>query len=184
MRKTQCPQISACSRKSVPATFDGRLEDFGVREHRAPETTESERCLTDGRNYLWVYIDKDGFIGCLSRYGGNCPQKILAAVAEAFETDIVSEYQPQFWEFDTQEEWDAAMVQMAKKADDEFYIELLKYLRGEPYDIEPGTNGMKLAEIAKALVGRNASFLLPENKDKLLQEIDSIWRRELPKVTS
>ena len=41
--------------------FDGRLEEFGVREHVKPEaTTETSRLLTDGRNYLWVYIDDDG----------------------------------------------------------------------------------------------------------------------------
>ena len=40
--------------------FDGRLEAFGVREKIVPdETTEQERCLTDGRNHLWVYINDD-----------------------------------------------------------------------------------------------------------------------------
>ena len=58
----------------VPACdlCDGRLEEFGVREHVKPEaTTEKSRLLTDGRNYLWVYIDDDGFVGCLTRYFPN-----------------------------------------------------------------------------------------------------------------
>ena len=49
--------------RKVPACdlFDGRLEEFGVREHVKPEaTTEKSRLLTDGRNYLWVYIDDEG----------------------------------------------------------------------------------------------------------------------------
>src|SRR6516164_5670997 len=76
--------------------FDGRLEEFGVLEHVKPdETTETKRCLTDGRNYLWVYINNEGFVACFSRYGGNAPGKILSAITDAFDTDIVSEYQPQ-----------------------------------------------------------------------------------------
>ena len=97
--------------RKVPACdlFDGRLEEFGVREHVKPEaTTEKSRLLTDGRNYLWVYIDDDGFVDCLTRYAPNgAPGKILNALANVFDTDIVSEYEPQFWGFDTQEEWDA-----------------------------------------------------------------------------
>jgi hypothetical protein len=65
--------------------------------------------LTDGRNYLWVYIDDDGFVS-FTRYAPNGnPGKILSAVDEAFETYIASEYEPQYWGFDTEEEWEAAV---------------------------------------------------------------------------
>jgi hypothetical protein len=76
--------------------FDGRLEKFGVREHVKPdETTEKSRLLTDGRNYLWVYVDDDGFVGSFTRYAPNgAPGKILTAVMNVFDTDIFSEYQP------------------------------------------------------------------------------------------
>jgi hypothetical protein len=43
--------------------FDGRLEKFDVREHiKADETTDRKRCLTDGRNYVWVFIAEDGLV--------------------------------------------------------------------------------------------------------------------------
>ena len=43
---------------SARELFDGRLDEFGIREHVKPDgTTEKRRCLTDGRNYMWVYID-------------------------------------------------------------------------------------------------------------------------------
>ena len=57
-----------CLLKKVPGCdlFDGRLEGFGVREHVGPdETTERQRCLTDGRYYLWVYFDDQGFVSGL-----------------------------------------------------------------------------------------------------------------------
>jgi hypothetical protein len=168
--------------KKVPACdlFDGRLEEFGVREHvKADATTEKSRLLTDGRNYLWIYIDDDGFVGCLTRYASNgTPGKILNAVADIFDTDIVSEYEPQFWGFDTQEEWDACMERMSGESEEKFHIELLKYVRGEPNDIKPGTVGMCQAAIAKTLVDKDPSLLLPINKDKLRNEIQSIYDRE------
>jgi hypothetical protein len=160
--------------------FDGRLNAFGVREEIVPDgTTKRKRCLTDGRNYMWAYIDDDGFATCLTRYApGGAPGKILNAIAEAFDTDMISEYEPQFWGFDTQAEWDACMAQMSKEADAKFHAELLKYLRGEPNDIRPGSIGMIQAEIAKELVEKDPALLLPENKDKLRSEVDTIYDRE------
>jgi len=133
--------------------FDGCLNKFGVREEITDETTESDRLLTDGRNYVCVYVNDDGFIDAFVRYARNgAPTKVLNAVAAAFDTDIVSEYEPQYWGFDTEEEWEAWNMDIARKDEDEFYLELLKFLRGEPNDIRPGSIGMCHAEIAKTLV--------------------------------
>ena len=87
--------------KKIPARdfFDGRLENFGVREHIGTDptmpTTETQRCLTDGRNYLWVYLDDRGFVTEATRFfcmGANGPVgDILLAIAEAFDTDIAGD---------------------------------------------------------------------------------------------
>ena len=166
-------EIAACD------LFDGRLEEFGVRIHvkQDEKTGEEVRMLTDGRNYLWVYVDDDGFVS-FTRYmpNGN-PGKILSAVDEAFETYIASEYEPQYWDFDTQEEWDACMERMSREYEENFHVELLKYCRGEPNDIEPGTSGMLDAEIAKKLSEKDPSLLLPENKDRLRSQIEFLRPR-------
>lgn len=155
--------------------FDGRLEEFGVREHVHPEsTTERSRLLTDGRNYVWVYIDDDGFVACLSRYGWNAPGEILNALANVFETDILSENERQFWRVNTQEEWDACREKISEAA----HIELMKFLRRERNNIRPGTIGMYMAEIARTLVEKDPSLLLSANKDKLFNEVRSIYDRE------
>jgi hypothetical protein len=60
---------------------------------------------------------------------------------------------------------------MARDEDDKFYIELLKYLRGEPHD-------MRQAEIAAKLVEKDQTLLFPENKDKLLTAIQSTYYRD------
>jgi hypothetical protein len=159
--------------------FDGRLEEFGVREHFNDETTEQSRMLTDGRNYLWLDVDDAGFVTCLTRYlpNGN-PSKILNAIAEAFDADIVSQYEPEFWDFETQEEWDAWEQKLNKKYKDRFYNDVLKFSQGEPNGIIPGTIGMLKAEIAKKLVESDPTFLLPANKDKLHAEIEAIYNRD------
>jgi hypothetical protein len=160
--------------------FDGRLERVGVWEHHPKwELAPNQKILTDGSNYLHVYSKEKGLVSSFSRYmpNGN-PGQILTAISDEFDVDIVSEYEPQFWGFDTQEEWDAYMEEMSRKHEEEYYIELVKYLRGEPNDIRQGTIGMIEAEIAKTLVEKDPSLLLPINKDKLRNDVRSIYDRE------
>jgi hypothetical protein len=159
--------------------FDGRLEEFGVREHVHPtETTATAKCLTDGRNYLWVYVHESGFISTITRYAGNAPGKILGAIAEVFDTGIVSEYEPQFWGFDTQEQWDAAEEEISKKYEDEFYLDLLNFVSGKPHEIKPGTIGEIQAKIAKQLVEADSALIQAERREEFLNKIDEIYDRE------
>ena len=93
--------------KKLPAGdfFDGRLEEFGVREHIGTDptmpTTKTQRCLTDGANYLWVFLDDRGFVTDATRFycsGANGPVgDILCAIAEAFDTDIASDEGGVLW---------------------------------------------------------------------------------------
>jgi hypothetical protein len=168
--------------KDIPASdlLDGRLEEFGVYEHFNAETDAKKRMLTDGGgNFLWLYVDDAGLISCLTRYfpNGN-PDKILDAIADAFDTEIVSEYESQFWGFDTHEEWDARQRELSQEYEEEFHNDILKFLRGEPNDIGAGTIGMIKAQIAKKLVENDAALLLPDNKEKFRAEIQSIYVRD------
>jgi hypothetical protein len=52
------------------------------------------------------------------------------------------------------------------------------YIRGEPNDIRPGTIGEIKAKIAKTLVVSDATLVQPENKDRLLAEIEAIYERD------
>jgi hypothetical protein len=161
----------------IPAVdvLDGRLMVFGVREQVNEHTNEAVKCLTDGRNCVWLYTDDDGFVSSLSSYRANVPSKILRAIATVFETQIFSEYEPQFWGFDSNEAWDAAMEQMDKEDDDRFYAELIKYLRGEPSDINPHTVGQTQAVIARKLTDENHELLIPEMRKTLMTAIEKIY---------
>ena len=164
---------------SAQDLFDGRLEELGIREHAAVGSNERSRCLTDGRKYLWVYIDERGNISDLVRYAPNgAPGKIMNAIGQVFETYIASEYEAKYWGFDTEEEWEAFQEKLSKEARDEFYVDLMKFLRNEPHDIRPGTDGMIMADIANTLVEKDTSLLNPENREKLLAKIDEVFLGE------
>ena len=149
--------------------FDGALERFGIREYVNEHTTESSRCLTDGNYGHCAYRDKDGYVGDIAGYGMNVPGKILSAIAEAFDTDIVSEYEPQYWGCETQEEWDKVQEKMAEEDDDRFYEDLGRYLQGDENVFDPSTLGMAWAKKAKTLIAENPELGLPERKAELLQ---------------
>ena len=159
--------------------FDGRLGQFGVSEAHVPNpTTDGFRYLTDGRNAICVSVDEDGNVSQFTRYGMNAVGKILGAISEAFDVEIASEHEPQYWGFDTQEEWDAAWQKMADEDQEQFYGELVKYVHGEPNNLIPGTIGMLKAEIAKALVEKDASLLTPESKIRFHDEIEAMYDRK------
>ena len=158
--------------------FGERLNRFGIREHVTSDTDERKRCLTDGRNYLWVYLTEDGLVGCLSRYGANAPRKILSAIAETFDTEIFSEYEPDYWGYDTQEEWDDAMKKIADPHREEFYVDICAYVKGGLNNIRPHTIGEIKAQIAKNLVEKDRALLEPQNKEKPLVEVEAIYDRD------
>jgi hypothetical protein len=173
--------ISFASLEKIRITdlIDGRLEKFGVREHVHPEeTNDQQKCLTDGRNCLWVYGEPDGLVSVMTRYAGNAPGKILGAIAEAFETKIVSKHDPRFWGFDTQEEWDAVCEAISKEREDQFYLDVLNYVSNQPNDIKPGTIGEIQAKIAKQLVEADPTLVLPERREDLMKGMDEVYDRD------
>jgi hypothetical protein len=60
-----------------------------------------------------VSIDDDRVVAVFTRYGRNDTHAIFAAVAEAFETEIFSEDEPQFWGFETNEELEEHMREVS-----------------------------------------------------------------------
>jgi hypothetical protein len=93
----------------IDELFDGRLECFGIEELAVEgKTTVNTRFLTDGENRLSVIGDANGFL--VTRFGTNNPNRILMAISRIFDTQIYSEYEPQFWGFSSQDEWDTYEV--------------------------------------------------------------------------
>ena len=133
--------------------FDGRLERYRVREHIKPEDTSNKtRILTDGENFLWVFAAEDGSLDCMTRYAPNGhPGRILVAIAKSFDTEIFSVHDPQYWGFDTQVVWehDWDKIEEESEAEAEFYDSFMKYINGEPHNLEPGSYDEEGANLAK-----------------------------------
>jgi hypothetical protein len=141
------------------------------------ETTEQKRCLTDEHNFLWVHVGDEGFVHSLTRYLPNgAPGRILWAISEAFDAEIFSEHEPQYWGFDTQEEWDAWQHAIATEHDDEFYADILKFVADEPNGIRAGTVGERWALIAKRLIAGDPGLVASERRCELMEAIHSYDR--------
>jgi len=157
--------------------FDGRLERLGVRQHH-PERTlaPNEKCLTDGlNNYLFVYSNEKGLVSSFTRWMPNGdPKYILQAICGEFDVDIVSEHEPQYWGFKTQEEWDAALAKMAERDEQDFFNEVVKFVRGESHNIRSGTIGMDMAETAKVLIAKNRDLLNESKRPDLMKAVKII----------
>jgi hypothetical protein len=147
--------------------FDGRLANCGVYEHVVPGNTEETRVLTDSRNYVIVWLDAEGVVKGLTRSGMNAPQKIFEAIEVAFETEIVSEYEGRYWGFESDKEYEKWMEEMAKADSERFYADVLKYLKGEPHKLQPGTIGMRAAEQVKRHVADRPQLLDAESEGEL-----------------
>lgn len=156
--------------------FDGRLDKYGVREGLTANSEEKTRYLVGCDGFLQVHREPDGTCSFTRR--GCVPWAIFDALVEEFKIELVSEYDYRYWGFATEEEWDNWHKQRAREAEDAFYDDLLKYVRGEPNDLSPGTIGINKAKIAKTLVETDPSLAAPEKRDALLDAVEAIYDQD------
>jgi hypothetical protein len=74
------------------------------------------------------------------------PWAVIDAVTQEFGVELVSEYDHRYWGFATKKAWDDWEEQRAKESQDDFYNDLVHYVRDEPNDLMPNTIGMIKAE--------------------------------------
>jgi hypothetical protein len=142
-----------------------------------PKVVEGQRLLTDGRNFLCVSRGSAGDATFVRR-GINAPGYMLGAIAEAFDTRIVSEHEPEYLGFASEEEWDAACKQEAEESQREFYAQIRNFLQGKPHDLRPGTIGMAKAEIARRLVDANPDLAGEAREVELRSSVEAIYERD------
>jgi hypothetical protein len=74
---------------SATDLFSGILEPFGIRELvKRGKTCKAHRCLHDGQSWVWVTMDENGFVECLTSYGLCDPRKILFSIEKALNVRI------------------------------------------------------------------------------------------------
>jgi hypothetical protein len=157
--------------------FDGRLAKLGVHEHILDDTAAATRLLTDGCNFIIVHINAEGVVDGFTRRGMNAPGKILDVIEVAFDTEIVSEYEGRYWGFESDEEFEKWQEEQAKAANEEFFADVLRYLKGEPHRLQTGTIGMLTAEQVKKQVAKRPELLDAKNENELRALVEHILHR-------
>jgi hypothetical protein len=158
--------------------FDGRLEKYGIRKDEVIRENETEKTpfLVGPDGFLEVHAEENGT--CTFTRRGPVPWAIFDAITEEFGVELVTEYDHRFWGFATEKEWNDWNEAAHRKGQDEFYDDLLKYVRREPNCFRPETAGMAKAEIAKTLVDNDPSLMAPEKREALLEAVSAIYDRD------
>ena len=166
---------------SIEKIFDGRLERLGVHETFVAEAKPEWRCLTDGNNVLWV--EGDGKIDNLLGFGMlNATEKILTAIEEAFDAQIFSEHQPQFWGNETENVWRRDRRKTAEEVQAKWIILIMNCVRGKSLNTEPNSSLMPVANIAKELIIENPDFASPDREAELLEKTNKICIEKYNKI--
>ena len=156
--------------------FDGRLEPYGVREYREERSSSEFGVLTDGISQLAVYAE--GVVRLIKRCGTNNEILILNAIAEAFDTKIYSEHAPQFWGYDTNEEWEAFERYYSENSESFFYVKLMKIINDGVADSRQTASTLDKVAIAKDLIADDPNLASPDRMYELLEAIDKRYKPE------
>jgi hypothetical protein len=98
-------------------------------------------------------------------------------IREHLKPDMTTRTNPQYWGFETEEEWHAALDELNREDEDRFYADVIKFVSGEPNDIREGTIGEIQAKIAKQLVESDPELLLPAQRERLMKAVRAIYDR-------
>lgn len=92
------------SQQITKQQFLDAVRESGVTEHVCDQTTEDQFCVTDGKNYLWCYME-DGKIYDFCRYGANYDaEDFLYEAAEVLDLEVISEHDEDYWEKEDDED--------------------------------------------------------------------------------
>jgi hypothetical protein len=145
--------------------FDGRLAQFGIREEKTDTSDVQRRCLTDGKNYVWVYGTESGRVGSFSRNGANSASHIIGAIEDLFDVTIVSEHHPSFWGFATERAW---LKPWENVEESERFLEDLKtYIATGETQYSPGEIGYMLQRIGRFVISMLPELQAARNREKL-----------------
>jgi hypothetical protein len=170
-------KISFRSDPPFPSSLlsDGSLGASGITEHQSPYVDNKvERCLVEGENRLWAEITPAGNVMFLECGVGHDPSKILDKLRELSGSDIVSEFEAEYWGLETQEELDDFHKAQTDRYRQELYQDLLRYTLGRPGLFEWKEFDYYKAEIAKHLIAKDPSLAL--EMDALLAKVDMTYR--------
>jgi hypothetical protein len=76
------------------------MKPLGLEVSKSKDADNTQFCITDGDCYIWAYHGEDGNNVEFCRYGSNydAEENIVAPLADALQTDYLSEHDDGFFE--------------------------------------------------------------------------------------
>lgn len=167
----------------VQDLFDGRLKHFGIIEIlNHPPMGHSRRILSDGQTFISVQSESSGEIDSLTlerpfvfSSGIALTRTIAKYMACTFA--LYTANQPQYWGFETKQEWDAERKRMERARTAKFYADVLQYVAGDGEAFQGGTVEHAKGEVARELISKQPSLIRPEKRRQLLRALGKDARR-------
>jgi hypothetical protein len=175
-------KISFRSDPPFPSTVlsDKSLGASGITEHHSPHVdNKEERCLVEGENRLWAKVTPKGNVMFLECDDGHDPRKILEKLGALSGSEIVSQFDSEYWGVETPEEL-GHCDRYASHYREELYRELLRYALEHPVRVELEELARQKAGIAKDLIAKDPSLAF--KLDVLLERFDQEYRGRGTKV--
>jgi hypothetical protein len=132
-----------------------------------------------------MFCNDMGMVRSFTRWAGNSAGLILYAITEALKVEIVSEYEPRYWGYETEEEWEAAETAWQEanaKEEQAFWNEIIKFARGESDKIvtmRRKSVAIEMAEIAKRLIAQSPELLAEDKRADLIEAVETMFRQHL-----
>lgn len=73
------------------------MSDGKIREEITEQTKPTNRCFTDGKNYVWLYIN-DGKVNTIARYGQNDESFMIDLIELKLGYKLYNEHEDQYWD--------------------------------------------------------------------------------------
>ena len=156
--------------------FSGRLKKYGVHD----KSIEDSKRLADSYTILRVFSEDNDKVALFTSYEEENeihPYRIIAAIADEFDTDIVSELDPRYWGYESFRQWNAEFCAAAAKKMEEFHKNVLNYIEGNPCNLEC-IGGRKRAKIATKLIKRYPELAAKDKCADLVNVIEAIEKRD------
>ena len=157
----------------IDEVFDGRLAKYGINEIvKDGRSSETERCLTDGFDSVWVYGHVSPSPGCSIDYRFDDAPGIYVRLQQLFQTEVLSDNEPQYWGFDSHEDWDNHLAKQAERERNRLYDDLVNFLTLRAHPFQKDTVGMGKALVAHELVVNDPTYLDVRRKSEFLNHVD------------
>jgi hypothetical protein len=171
--------------------FSGRLKKYGIYDdsigdaRRLAGEVPGPR-VSKGTHFIVLHVtpgDNDNdTVAEFASYNEDKeidPHGIIAAIADEFDTEIVSQHDPRYWGYNNFRDWNAAFYAQTSARLDAAYKEIIHYVEGKPCDLT-NIRGRRRAQIGQRLIKKYSELSTRYNCADLIRVIDAISMRDIP----